>query len=349
MSRRTLIIVLVVVLLILVIIAIYYFGFYLPRHRGEGIAGSPPPSAPSRGAPSSPTSGAPPGGAGAVAAPLTLCSFNIKWLGHYKNKAHEELALLLRDCDAVVVQELVATPVARAFPDRAVEADEEAKEFFDEMAKAGFRFQLSEEDTGPTEKIHSNGTGTEWWVAFYNPAKLTPAPDLPGGFLASDRANNPEYDRVPYAFPFRDASGTLDFVLISVHLHPDEGGRERRKGELAAIAAWIDRHDEGEKDFIILGDMNIQSCAELAGVIPQGFVSLNSACRGTNTKGDRPFDHVMLRPAYTTEADRQFGLEVVNLCERLPGPPCGTADYSAQFSDHHPVVFRLNPLAEDDD
>ena len=43
--------------------------------------------------------------------------------------------------------------------------------------------------------------------------------------------------------------------------------RARRKQELDAIARYIERESHGqgkEKDWFILGDMNIQSCKELA-------------------------------------------------------------------------------------
>ena len=41
-----------------------------------------------------------------------------------------------------------------------------------------------------------------------------------------------------------------------------------------------DADNDGERDFIILGDMNIQDCDELAQATPTGFVSLNDECVG---------------------------------------------------------------------
>ena len=212
--------------------------------------------------------------------PLTICSFNIQFLGHFKKRDDEALASLLRDFDIVVVQELVAPPFDGAYPDgEPFHMDGEAREFFDAMEAHGFACLLSKEDTGTNDTIHTGGTGTEWWVAFFKPGVVEEAPDLPSGFLAEDRSNHPDYERVPWAFAFRTVDTLLDFVLISVHLKPGASEQARRHQELSAIATWIDDHDDVERDFIILGDMNIEDAEELAEVTPAGFVSLNNECR----------------------------------------------------------------------
>ena len=50
-------------------------------------------------------------------------------------------------------------------------------------------------------------------------------------------------------------------------------------------------------------------------------VSLNDECRPTNTNvsGPKPYDHVMVSPAFTTEADWRFDLQVINLIEVMRG------------------------------
>jgi len=149
---------------------------------------------------------------------LSLCSFNIQFLGSSKERDNEALANLLKPYDVVVVQELVAPPYPGTFPNgEAFRPDPESKRFFDAMRALGFDYVLSEEDTGTGDTIHSNGTNTEWFVAFFRASKVGRARDLPSGFLAEDRSNNDDYERVPYAFAFRTGGKTLDFVLISVH------------------------------------------------------------------------------------------------------------------------------------
>jgi len=288
---------------------------------------------------------------------LSICSFNVQFLGHFKDRDNATLASMLSVYDVVVIQELVAPPYAMSFPDGTnVRPDDEARAFFDEMICRGFVYWLSEEDTGPGAENHKNTTGTEWWVVFYDPDRVTRATDLAWGFLAEDRSANPDYERVPYAFAFRTADESADFVLISVHLDPDSS--RRRAAELNSIATWIDRNDETEKDFIVLGDMNIQSCSELESAVPAAFVSLNDDCRPTNTASTaKPYDHVLYRPEYCGEIEDD--LVIVDLVAAMqpywtsdqpyPGVPYDHNAFRIFYSDHRPIVFTLTIGVEDDD
>lgn len=292
---------------------------------------------------------------------LMICSFNIQFLGSFKKRDNQAIAELLKAYDIVLIQELVAPPFNGLYPDgEAYESDEEARAFFEAMIGAGFEYILSEEDTGASEEIHSKSSSTEWWTAFYKDEKVDYALDLPHGFLAEDRSNNEDFERVCYAFPFRSVvNDDLDFILISVHLAAGASEGERRKHELSTIAEWIDQNDELDQDFIILGDMNIEDSTELAEFLPEGYVSLNDECRRTNTlintkpgNGAKPYDHVLYRPEFTSEEiDEAYDLEVVDLVssmrtswrreEPYPGDPYDHNLFKQYFSDHHPVVFRM--------
>lgn len=303
---------------------------------------------------------------------LAIASFNIQFLGSSTKRDDPNLAMILKDFDVVVIQELIAPPYKGKFPDNTdFKPDKEAAEFFDAMSDQGFKFELSIEDTGSGPKNHINSSATEWWAVFYKANKVIPADGLPTEFLAADRTDHEHYERVPYAFAFRSPEGNLDFVIISVHLMPGGGEekKERRKEELTAIAKWVDVHDDKEKDFIILGDMNIEDCEELREVTPAGFLSLNDECEATNTNvnGPKPYDHVMYRPAFTKEIDKAFDFRVFNLIEAMrpfwsstdpyPGGavnPIGLPKYNhdkfrAFYSDHHPVVYKLTVPGADDD
>lgn len=296
--------------------------------------------------------------------PLSVCSFNIQFVGHFQKKDNETLSQILKGYDIVVIQELVAPPIDGFYPDgEPYSADPEALAFVQAMLNKGFGYILSEEDTGTGDKIHTSSSATEWWITFYDPNRVQYAPDLPHGFLAEDRSNNDNYERVPYAFPFRTTDNRLDFVLISVHLQPDDSkaDQQRRQQELNAIHQWILDHNQQEKDYIILGDMNIKDEEELVQATPPGYLSLNDKCVSTNTNPNspKPYDHVMYSSAYTTEMDIQAGLTVVNLIEAVrpywtspnpfPGDPYVHNEFRQYYSDHHPVVFRLNALEMDDD
>jgi len=298
---------------------------------------------------------------------IYVCSFNIQFLGNFKKRDNVALADLLKNFDIVIIQELLAPPFDGVFPNgESFKPDKEAETFFKSMINQGFKYVLSEEDTGPGKEIHQNSSSTEWWVGFYKESKVRVALDLPHGFLAADRSNNPDFDRVPYAFPFRSMIDSSDFVLISVHLAPDASGQQRRKHELDAIKSWINKNDKKEKDFIILGDMNIEGKEELKKAIPSGFISLNDECNRTNTlinnssdRGARPYDHIMYKTKYTSnEIDEQFNMIILNLIDLMkpywisesqyPGDPYNHNLFKQYYSDHHPVLFRIKSSSDDD-
>ncbi len=296
---------------------------------------------------------------------ITVCSFNIKFVGLYKKKDNKALAELVGQYDMVVVQELVAPPDNGQYCDGTpYREDPEADAFFNAMSAQGFAHSLSCEDTGSGQTIHKQGSSTEWSVVFYKPGKLALADDLPHGFLAEDRSAHPVYRRVPHAHSFRTADGRMDFVVVNVHLYPGNREAEKRKAELLGIANWIDQNDSQERDFYIVGDMNIQDAAELEAATPPGFVSLNDECRKTNTAtgSDKPYDHVLYRPAEhpeSNEVDEAFDFQVVNLIDAMrdswrdaspyPGDPYSGNLFAQYYSDHHPVLFRLVVPSRDDD
>jgi len=66
--------------------------------------------------------------------PLEVCSFNIQFLGHFKNRDDAALANLVKDYDIIVIQELVAPPENGTYPDgSSYNSDVQSKSFFDEM------------------------------------------------------------------------------------------------------------------------------------------------------------------------------------------------------------------------
>ena len=106
----------------------------------------------------------------------------MQFVGLSTKRDEQALAEAVQDCDIVVVQEVCSPPFAGTFPDgTAFKPDDESQEFFDAMTALGYEFVLSEEDTGSGEKIHTNSSATEWWVAFYKPEAVAVANDLPVG------------------------------------------------------------------------------------------------------------------------------------------------------------------------
>lgn len=93
---------------------------------------------------------------------LAIASFNIQFLGLSTKRDDPALAMILRDFDIVVIQELVAPPYEGKFPDGTdFNPDKEAAEFFEALTAVGFEYNLSSEDTGTGPTNHNNGSATE--------------------------------------------------------------------------------------------------------------------------------------------------------------------------------------------
>ena len=302
----------------------------------------------------------------AAAGKISVCTFNIMWLGHYTKKDDAALAALLSRFDLAIIQEMTAPPIDGIYPDGAAyQADPQAAAFYNAMISKGFSAILSPEDTGPKDEIHNAGSGTEWFIAFYKSETLAPATDLPQGFLDEDRSNHPVYQRVPYAFAFRTKSGN-DFVVISVHLVPGDKDDDeiRRQKELNSIFGWIEDNNDAEKDFIILGDMNIYNEEELNSNLPEGWLSLNDECRTTTTSLDsdgngKPYDQIIFNLENSgNDIDENFDCSPIDLIKSMrpfwtgpglyPGDPYEHNLFKQYYSDHLPLEFKIKAVADDD-
>jgi endonuclease/exonuclease/phosphatase family metal-dependent hydrolase len=288
---------------------------------------------------------------------LKVCSFNIQFLGHFQNRENAVLADVLKVYDIVVVQEMVAAPIAGTYPNGTPhKKDNESAAFVQEMEGKGFSYWLSEEDTGPT-KNHTPTTASEWWIVFYRNTKVLPDTLRCKGFVSTPLVNNSVYERVPYAFPFKAVKGALNFTLVSVHLKPGDSADEiaTRQNELKELFHWTSTQQESNKDFFVLGDCNIYNKSEFDHFRMQHQYSLNEACHSTNTKmyesaaKGQPYDHVFYTSA-SKEDLIPFSFRVVDLKKEIlehtkPGQfsfdPYVHDDFRTLFSDHVPVSFQL--------
>jgi hypothetical protein len=288
---------------------------------------------------------------------LSICSFNIQFLGHFKERKNDILAEVLKDYDIVVVQEMVAPPTDGKYPDGTpYTKDPESAAFVQSMSSKGFKYWISEEDTGPN-KNHTPTTASEWWITFYKPSSVQPDSARCYGFISKPLVNNPNFERVPYAFPFRSKDKKTNFTLISVHLQPGNSSEDRirRNGELRELFNWSTSQSESNKDFFVLGDCNIYDKNELSPYISIGVNGLNSNYSSTNTKmyetADKgePYDHVFhFRASDEDVLDKSF--EVIDLMGELkafqnsisfPLEPYDHDPFRTNFSDHVPISFQI--------
>jgi hypothetical protein len=300
---------------------------------------------------------------------INFCSFNISFLGHWKEKKNQELAKFLNRCHIVAVQELVGTPITLNFPDKRLLPDQEAKAFVQAMAQHGFRYRISPENSGRTTN-RVNTTAAEFTAVFYKTQYIGlgafgPNGPVPEEFVSMPLVANPIFDRVPYAIPMHvikpDGTRGNDFVLLSVHLHA--GSQEsstsdevsRRNGEIKVLMQWAEKikAQYGEEDFIIVGDMNIRHRSELDALFAEdntlGWTTLNMDSLPSNLILSRPYNQVLYPRGGSKHFNMLTKMKVVDL-----GKKFNIENYESkqqfvkEYSDHCPIYFHYNISSDDD-
>lgn len=290
---------------------------------------------------------------------LSICSFNIQFLGHFKERNDTLLTSLLEEYDIVVIQEMVAPPIDGEYGDGSTyKADRESASFHNLMTEKGFNYWLSSEDTGPT-KNHTNSSASEWWIVYYNDKVMPDTLSEPYGFLSDTLVGHSKFQRVPYSFAMKTISGSTTFNLISVHLNPGGSFSDKaiRHLEFKGIYEWINLSATKNKDYIVLGDCNVEDLEELKSLIVDPFEekyqSLNSACVSTNTKRyeaeskGKPYDHIFVNAFFNEDlvygsfqaVDLQMYLEKVGRSEEFF--PYAHDYFRTRLSDHLPVTFKI--------
>lgn len=248
--------------------------------------------------------------------------------------------------DLVFIQELVAPPIpVQTTTGETIKADSEATAFFQAMHDYGYEYILSDEDTGTGDKIHVNSSATEWFVAFYKSENLTL---IDSGFVADDRSNHDDYERVPYYFTFK-AKDEMDFTVVSTHLKPGnkKSDADRRYHELHSLVSWVfaKAATTSERDYILLGDMNVYNCKVLKQRLDPLFSLANTRCQNSNLKMTEPYDQVLYIEQYT-DIDKYEVIDMYKVFNIPTSTP--NNEVIAKYSDHHPVFFTIVGIGDDD-
>lgn len=299
-----------------------------------------------------------------AAGEVTICSFNIQFVGGRKEKKHDELAAFMKPCDLVAVQELVSTPVDLTFPNGDTLAQSPiAAEFVAAMEAKGFTMHMAPEDTGQSGN-HDNATRSEFPVIFYKEKRFKIGAAVEEGYIAKPLVANEIFDRVPYAFDLQilDNAGHVknDFVLMSVHLHWDADGETpdesatKRKAEIQTMFKWMNKTKtaKGEKDFFIVGDMNIHNQDEInsyftGAASTMAFSSLNLQCVPSNMKLNECYDQVIFSKQRIDKIKPK--LFVTDIAKKFDADSFESSiKFSTAYSDHNLVYFKMKIVADDD-
>jgi len=292
---------------------------------------------------------------------LKILAFPMDGLGLYTKRDVESLGCLVANYDIVVTPGLTAPPYPGNYPDTTpYRPAPPATRFFDHMQQLGFRYSIGPEDSGPGPVNMLNSELTVWPVIFYKPNRVAIDGDRPSGYIEPDRSANPNYDVVPLAVPFRMVDGSFDFLLVAVELADDKEQASRRRQELASLASWLSSNGRGERDVLVIGALNFNSCAEQAAALPPGFVSLNENCLLTEVSEKRLTSGILLVEGGSAQIGSDF--VVVDLLAEMrpfwlfnrpgvayPSDPYNPMLFDQYFSGQKPVAIRLVPGNGDND
>ncbi len=155
------------------------------------------------------------------------------------------------------------------------------------------------------------------------------------------------FEREPVVATFQ--SGNFDFSVVGCHIKPDDAERELRA--LSAAVEAIIAANPGERDVIVLGDLNADGSYLDESLLTEIFPTdryhvVISNEVDTMTTSDNTYDRIILRHETATheyiassagvfEFDRAYEIEDDRLVRSV--------------SDHYPVLARFRTSAADDD
>lgn len=254
---------------------------------------------------------------------IRIASFNIQVFGESKSSKPEimqQLAAVFLQFDVVAVQEVRGDP--------AVPIDRLLRE----IGRQGGRYRA----------IHGPPVGrtsqTESYTFVWDQDRIDVIDR--SDFMVDDRDDRMHREPMVASFQTRvapvDSRLPFRFTLINVHTDPDEVRGDTPENELNVLddvfqsVRNYEYEVNGEDDFILLGDLNVdvKGLREL-GQIP-GMVSLVGDVP-TNTRQSKCYDHMLIDARVTTEFLRRSG--VLDL-ERFFGIDQAAA---LQISDHYPI------------
>ncbi len=198
------------------------------------------------------------------------------------------------------------------------------------------------------------GQTSQWTGIAWNAARVTPVGDIfqvPVSHTRSSQDSN-RWDRNLHAMMFSTGKEKTDFVVLVVHLKANVSNSfaKHRREEIDEFAKKMpDLHKAfpGEKDFVLLGDTNIENADEPAvkGLEQAGFIDLNKIDLDTHTaKGTQPFDRIFI-PKNQPEFAKS-SLEVLSAFQKKEG--LSFAEYRTRYSDHYIIATPILILADDD-
>lgn len=174
---------------------------------------------------------------------IRIATFNIKDFGQKKSKkpkVMETLAKIVRKYDIVAIQEI--SDIKEKVPNL----------FLTEINNTGSAYEYKLSDRSGKQDCESR---CQEQYAFYYDTNTIKA--LDDGELYDDSAKN-LFKREPFVAQFSTQNGNFNFVLINIHITPDDKGDITIEEimSLSSVITWAQETYSAEDDFIVLGDFN---------------------------------------------------------------------------------------------
>ena len=170
--------------------------------------------------------------------------------------------------------------------------------------------------------------------------------------------------RSPYMASFR--AGNFDFVVLTVHIRWGESEKDRIVA-LKGLADWVDKRrkdkDVVDKDFIVVGDMNIPGRDSDAfkaitkngkGLqLPEGLANLSENEAASNLSRTATYDQILHYPTKAKRFTDNGGVldfyqgDIKPLFPKNP-EVCKGSNHTYQLSDHLPLWVEIDTWIEDE-
>jgi len=197
------------------------------------------------------------------------------------------------------------------------------------------------------------GDSGQWTGVAWNEKKVTRDGNvyqLPLSHTRSSQDSN-LWDRNLHAIKLSAGKGKTDFLVMVLHLkantnHRFSRHREEELKELVKQMPLLDRPFPKERDYVLLGDTNMEDVQEPGSMLLEkaGFRNLNTGLDTHTARDVQPFDRVFVpkdQPEFKNS--RMSVLSDFQKQERL-----SFAEYRKRYSDHYIVVTEIQVMDDDD-
>jgi deoxyribonuclease-1-like protein len=248
---------------------------------------------------------------------ITVGAFNIQRFGHTKASKPEIMGILtkiIRNYDVIAVQEIRTISLQTTLP--------------------MLRDDVNSIGSSQYDYVVEGTKSEEQYAYFYNTRTI----QLMGSPYSYPDLND-TFKREPYIAEFKAKNGNFDFVLITIHAHPDTATPEIN--HLPEVVEDAKSRYKGQDAFIILGDLNAD-CTYFKNnkqsLLRSGeyhWIINNTFDTTTKKSTDCAYDRIIITTPALTDFTGESGVFRFDKAYNL------SYDSTIAISDHYPVYANF--------